>query len=165
MFVVAQFCRKLATEMLAVAFDHVFPGEIFAIGRCPFIQPDFSAGEDCAFSVGGASIAVDNDVSPIFFWYVDDTRKTRVQEQGQFSWRGRAVDFRQKKTNSVAIYYEPPGCIPRRRGRWDCKNQQNGSANTRTDSSELGNAPAVSIAASQPCSSNLPMAHRFPGQG
>ena len=67
--------------------------------------------EDFAFSVGGAPIAIDIDVFPLLLRHIMDTWKTRVQKQEQFSRPGRAVNFRQKEPDAVAVYLEAPCCI------------------------------------------------------
>ena len=102
---------------------------------------------DSACPVGAAPIAIDRNFFPLFLRHVRDTRKTRVQKQEQFSWRGRALYLRQKDSNAIAVYLEASSRVLRGRGYWEFGNQQKGSAEMHTNSSKLANAHVVSVAA------------------
>ena len=94
--VAAPFCRKRAMKMLASEIDFVSPRDVSAIRRNFVIQPNSPVRQDFAFSVCGTAIAIDLDIFPLVLRHIGNTWKARVQKQEQLSWRGCAVNFRQK---------------------------------------------------------------------
>lgn len=100
------FSRKLAVDLLAREIDFVFPRDMSAVRRNLVIQPNSPVRQDVAFCVCSTPIAIDLNLLPLVLRHIGNTRKAHVQKQEQFSWRGRAFNFRQEQSDTVAIYFE-----------------------------------------------------------